>query len=100
MWSIKITRHKNISGILMLAEYHTDRNAVTAVDAAWIAYPYYQVYDIGMSNKALGVSKGHNFQFNYLMLDSHVETMKPEKTIGKNGSLTKPNGMWTRNSDD
>ncbi len=100
MWSVKITRQQNISGILMLAEYHTDRNAVSAVDGAWIAYPYYQLYDTGMSDKTLGVSKGHNLRFNYLLLDSHVETMRPQSTLGKNGTLTKPNGIWTRNNDD
>ncbi len=99
-WSVKITRLKNLGGILLLAEYHSDANAVSAVDRSWIAYPHYQVADTGMSDKTLGVSKGHNFQFNYLMCDGHVESMKPVNTLGKNGTLIRPNGIWTRNADD
>jgi prepilin-type N-terminal cleavage/methylation domain-containing protein/prepilin-type processing-associated H-X9-DG protein len=38
-------------------------------------------------------------RFQYLFADGHIESLRPEETIGT-GSMTKPKGMWTVADDD
>lgn len=43
----------------------------------------------------------HNDTINYVMVDGHVETMNPAKTLGgTNTSTAKQSGMWTLNPKD
>ncbi|MCH2176472.1 MAG: DUF1559 domain-containing protein [Lentisphaeria bacterium] len=41
----------------------------------------------------------HQFRFNYLFADGHVEGINPYDTIGT-GDLKAPKGIWTANPDD
>ena len=38
-------------------------------------------------------------KFQYLFADGHIESLRPEQTIGT-GSMTQPKGMWTVATDD
>lgn len=38
-------------------------------------------------------------KYNYLFVDGHVESLRPEQTIG-DGTLPKPQGYWTVDSSD
>lgn len=40
-----------------------------------------------------------NGKFNYLFADGHVESLRPQDTIGS-GSLAQPKGMWTVTEND
>lgn len=42
----------------------------------------------------------HSEFFNYLYADTHVETLLPAKTVGRFGTVTAPQGMWTINPKD
>ena len=41
----------------------------------------------------------HSKRFNYLFHDNHVQALKIEQTVG-NGTLDKPQGMWTIKAAD
>ena len=37
----------------------------------------------------------HNGRFNYLLADGHVETLRPEQTLGTGNNPGRQTGMWT-----
>jgi prepilin-type processing-associated H-X9-DG protein/prepilin-type N-terminal cleavage/methylation domain-containing protein len=93
-WSAKSCSIKAASQVVMLTEYHSDANALSAIDRAALNNPYQQVTG-NMSDSNFGYPPGHSGRYNYLFCDGHVNTMKPQDTVGIGGSLTKPMGIWT-----
>ena len=51
-------------------------------------------------NQGYALYKAQKNRFNYVFNDGHVEALKVEDTIGKKGTLTIPQGMWTANTGD
>ena len=42
----------------------------------------------------------HLETYNYLFVDGHVKSIRPETTIGSGGTLTAPKGAWTMDAND
>lgn len=42
----------------------------------------------------------HSQGWNYLFCDAHVKWTRPERTVGPRGTMTVPQGMWTRAEGD
>jgi prepilin-type processing-associated H-X9-DG protein len=42
----------------------------------------------------------HNNGYMYLMADGHVENLTPEETMGPNGTMGSPKGLWSRLPND
>lgn len=69
----------------------TDRSASSNYVGAFACW------DIGGPNTQISGGLGrelHNNRFNYLYIDGHVSTRRPEDTVGA-GSMSSPKGMWT-----
>ena len=57
-------------------------------------------YFVANANSYLGTGapradQFHNGMFNHLLVDGHVEFLKPDRTLGRGNNLARQTGMWT-----
>jgi prepilin-type N-terminal cleavage/methylation domain-containing protein/prepilin-type processing-associated H-X9-DG protein len=83
------------SSTLYLTERIGPNNILGAVTGGSILNP--NTHIVGTTDPA---DRVHGGTFNYMMVDSHVETLKPEATVSKvtqtpATSMTNPRGIWT-----
>lgn len=87
------------SKTIMITDYSTSRskgdsgeNMAGNAGSSVVDNPVQQMSRGNGKNLHLGT-------FNYLMVDGHVENLKPEATIGS-GTMSNPRGMWTVKAGD
>jgi len=88
--SVKVNRVKKPSTTLMMSERHSASNRLGGRTCSDVSNP---------NEQRLSGLFPHFGQLNYLMVDGHVENLRPTDTITKatgfTGTITKPYGIWT-----
>ena len=90
-WSARLTLStiKRPAKVLLLTEYFTKNNMLGCASGSVLDSPSQQLTD------NLTVHQG---RCNYLLLDGHIETLRPIDSTAPGCFLTTPYGIWTRGS--
>ena len=85
------------SGTLMLAENINNINRLGSNSGNYVSTPAAQGQNQACPGYPDQVEPVHNETWNYLFVDGHVKSLRPEQTMGatSGGLLDAPKGMWT-----
>lgn len=86
-WSVRSTSVKSPSRLIAVADYHRSNNYLSNASCCGVSAPEdYIMYSI----------IPHINQVNFLMFDGHVKPLSPFDTVGPEGNMHKPGGLWAR----
>ncbi len=97
----KINMVRNPSHLILIADRHQNNNFNSSQTCSGVIAPWDQ------RGRDLGYAPAHSGRWNYLFVGGHVETLRPEQTVGAginystaNPSGDNPKGRWTDRTDD
>ncbi|MHB1156153.1 MAG: DUF1559 family PulG-like putative transporter [Phycisphaerales bacterium] len=94
--TVRLTEIAGPSDTMQASEWSNTFNNMGNGSGGVLDYPQQQMAGYtGSPGAAYDTENLHGGLVNYLLVDGHVELLRPEKTVGTGNTLT-PKGIWTR----